>query len=182
MNDFKSTNEYPQESYQTGSTQPPKSYGGIIAILLILVIFLSGIVTILSMMNVHLFRMVKSQDSRDISLLARCNPAQEEALAAQNGDQQATLGITTQEITSFYQHYYDMPQGVCVSQVEPGSDSCAKGLQPGDILTHFNNQPITDPDYLNTLLQAALPGDSVTLTVYRDGTQLQLNVILDAAE
>ena len=63
MNDFKSTNEYPQESYQTGSTQPPKSYGGIIAILLILVIFLSGIVTILSMMNVHLFRMVKSQDS-----------------------------------------------------------------------------------------------------------------------
>ena len=40
--------------YGTGRTRPRKSHGGIIALLLILVIFLSGVVAFLSIMNVRL--------------------------------------------------------------------------------------------------------------------------------
>ena len=42
--------------YGTGNTQPPKNHGGLIALLLIVVIFLSGIVTTLGIMNVQLFK------------------------------------------------------------------------------------------------------------------------------
>ena len=42
--------------YGIGNTQPPKNHGGIIALLLIIVIFLSGIVSALGIMNVQLFK------------------------------------------------------------------------------------------------------------------------------
>ena len=42
--------------YGTGKTDPPKNHGGIIALLLIAVILLSGIVSVLSFLNVQLFQ------------------------------------------------------------------------------------------------------------------------------
>ena len=45
-----------ESSWQTGSTNPPKSRGGLAAVLLVLVIFLSGIVTVLGILNVKLFQ------------------------------------------------------------------------------------------------------------------------------
>ena len=42
--------------YRNGSTKPPKNRGGIIAVLLIAVIMLCGIVTVLSFLNIRLFK------------------------------------------------------------------------------------------------------------------------------
>ena len=42
--------------YGTGSTQPPKSRGGLVAALLIAVIFLTGIVTVLGILNIRLVK------------------------------------------------------------------------------------------------------------------------------
>ena len=47
--------------YGTGKTQPPKSYGGIVAVLCVLVIFLCGLVTVLSILNIRLFRQLNAQ-------------------------------------------------------------------------------------------------------------------------
>ena len=47
--------------FGTGNTMPPKSHSGIIALLLILVIFLSGIVSLLSFMNIKLFHQLSEQ-------------------------------------------------------------------------------------------------------------------------
>ena len=47
--------------YGTGRTRPRKSHGGIIALLLILVIFLSGVVAFLSIMNVRLLNQLGDQ-------------------------------------------------------------------------------------------------------------------------
>ena len=40
-----------RDSYQTGKTVPPKNYQGLITVLLILIIFLGGIVSALSMLK-----------------------------------------------------------------------------------------------------------------------------------
>ena len=52
-----------QGIYRTGSTRPPKSHGGIIAVLLTLVILLTGITTILGLVNIRLFRQVNEAEA-----------------------------------------------------------------------------------------------------------------------
>ena len=42
--------------YETGHTRPPKSRGGLIAVLLICMIFLTGLVTVMGLMNIRMFR------------------------------------------------------------------------------------------------------------------------------
>ena len=54
-----------ESSWQTGSTIPPKSRGGIVAVLLVLVIFLSGIVTVLGILNVKLFHQLRQQEQQE---------------------------------------------------------------------------------------------------------------------
>ena len=49
-------------SWQTGSTQPPKDRGGTMALLLILIIFLCGIITVLGILNVRLFTQLQSRE------------------------------------------------------------------------------------------------------------------------
>ena len=56
-----------QDSYETGSTKPPKSRGGIIALLLIAVIFLGGISSALGIMNIKLFRQLRENGNSDMS-------------------------------------------------------------------------------------------------------------------
>ena len=56
MNDHKQNMEpWDQDSYETGSTRPPKNHGGIIALLLITVIILLGVSTVMGVLNIRLF-------------------------------------------------------------------------------------------------------------------------------
>ena len=59
MEQEKITTEYPEpveQTYQTGShPQPPKSYGGLVAMLFGVVILLCGLTTALSVMNIRMF-------------------------------------------------------------------------------------------------------------------------------
>ena len=48
--------------YGTGRTDPPKSRTGLMAVLLILVIFLTGIVTVLGVLNIRLFRQLSARE------------------------------------------------------------------------------------------------------------------------
>jgi len=63
MDENKSYRREPGEpgKYETGRTRPPKSHNGLIAILLVVVIFLSGLVSFLGVLNVKLFAELKAQ-------------------------------------------------------------------------------------------------------------------------
>ena len=54
--------------YGTGPTEPPKSRGGLVALLLILVIFLCGIVTVLGILNVRLFAQLKTMSEPKLAI------------------------------------------------------------------------------------------------------------------
>lgn len=62
---YKKNDPWDEEIYGTGNTRPPKNHGGIIALLLITVIFLSGIVSILGLMNVKLFNELKQKTKQE---------------------------------------------------------------------------------------------------------------------
>jgi len=55
-------------TYQTGSTRPPKSRGGLVAFLLVLVILLLGAVTILGVMNIKLFRQLNGDSGQILGI------------------------------------------------------------------------------------------------------------------
>ena len=60
------------DSWQTGSTEPPRNKNGAMALMLILVIFLCGIITVLGILNVQMFRQL--QEKEDISTSIRFIP------------------------------------------------------------------------------------------------------------
>ena len=47
--------------YETGSTKPPKNHRGLIAVLLVVVIFLGGLVSVLGVVNIRLFAQLNAQ-------------------------------------------------------------------------------------------------------------------------
>lgn len=54
--------------YGTGPMEPPKSRGGIVALLLILVIFLCGLITVLGILNIRLFKQLSTQEETPLSI------------------------------------------------------------------------------------------------------------------
>ena len=65
---FREPEPWDDESWQTGSTQPPKDRGSSMALLLILIIFLCGIITVLGIMNVKLFTQLQSREEASASI------------------------------------------------------------------------------------------------------------------
>jgi len=89
----------------------------------------------------------------------------------------ATLGFTVEQVSAFDQLYYKVPAGLYISAADPDVP-----VQPGDILLRFADQRLGDPNSLQQLLRGYHPGDTVNLTVYREGKELQLQLTLKEEE
>ena len=71
MDDYRNHQEpWDPSIYGTGRTRPPKSHGGTIAVLLVIVIFLGGLVSVLGILNVKLFTQLKNQAKEPDNSLA----------------------------------------------------------------------------------------------------------------
>lgn len=88
------------------------------------------------------------------------------------------LGLEVQSISPFDRLYYRLPQGLYITDVVAGSDAANKDIQAGDILLKLNGRQAYDAESLRELLFTLHPGDTVELTLYRNGSQFKVNVIL----
>ena len=52
------------------------------------------------------------------------------------------------------------------------------GLEPGDLLTQVEGQPVVDPQTAVNLISAVAPGGSVKLKIIRDGGEQTLSAIV----
>lgn len=165
-------------TYQTGRTQPPKRYGGLIAFLIGLVILLSGISTALSIMNLKLYWQLNTTETTPQVAFSRSedSPQPTEAVHEEVQELQAHLGISGTVIPDVYQRYYKLPNGIYVSQVTSGSEAQEKGMVAGDIILEINGHAIRDGLFLNLLAKRLDPGDPVTLLLYRSGSQVELTL------
>ena len=166
-------------TWQTGRTQPPKRYVGLVSILLVLVILLSGISTALSIMNIKLYRKLSdAQNSAPMTFSRSADAAPQPTEAADHEEireLQIHLGISGTLIPPVYQRYYKLPSGIYVSRVTDNSDAQIKGMVAGDIITAIDGEPIGQ-DLPEGWFHELQTGDTVTLTVYRSGTLMEMSL------
>ena len=74
---------------------------------------------------------------------------------------------------------YGVPAGAEILVVTPGLCGEEAGLQAGDIVTQINDTTVSNGSDLINAVANYSPGDTVTLTVYRTGETLTLQVTLD---
>jgi len=164
------------DTYQTGRTQPPKHYSGIIAILLVLVILLSGIATAPSILNFKLFAQLNQQHSTPQVAFSRSADTPESA--GQEEDVELPgLGISGTVIPRVYQRYYKLPNGFYVTRVFTDGQAAKKGLLAGDIITAVNGTAITDSDSARAFLESLTPGQELVMTLYRNGSSVTATLI-----
>ena len=93
-----------------------------------------------------------------------------------------SLGFTGSTVSRLEQAWYQLPAGVLIQQVAPGSNAEEAGLAEGDVLIAIDDVRITDAQSLETALYAYNAGDSVQLIIYRDHRQYSATLTLEEAE
>jgi S1-C subfamily serine protease len=136
------------------------------------------------------------EDTLRVTLNARPRPETPRGRAGRGAVGGAWLGIVGHTITPQIAQAMRLSanqRGVLVEKVERGSPAEQAGLRGndktvvvdgrrvsvgGDIIVAFDDQPVTQLQDLQTLIQRAQPGQAVKLTIVRQGKRMQLQVTL----
>ncbi|MBL9129909.1 MAG: PDZ domain-containing protein, partial [Verrucomicrobiaceae bacterium] len=129
------------------------------------------------------------RNGKKLTLTATLEALPEEALAEvgprgiprSGGQPQATTelvtGVTVQSLSPALRDRYDVPKnvdGIIVTKVDPNSRAAAMGVEEGDVITHINRQPATNPAEARALAKGS--DTTVLLRVFRKGDTMLLMV------
>jgi S1-C subfamily serine protease len=97
----------------------------------------------------------------------------------------ARLGISGRTVTPADAKTLGIDHGVLVASVQSGSSADKAGLQSpsngtGDVITAIDGKPMATFDDLANYIDTKTVGDKVTITVHRDGKDLQLTATLES--
>lgn len=81
------------------------------------------------------------------------------------------LGITGKVVSEYQSKMFGVPQGIIISEIADESDLEAQGVTENDIITKVNGTQITSFSNLQTELNKLNPGDTATLTIYRQASK-----------
>ena len=171
--------------FGTGKTEPPRSHSGIIALLLILVIFLSGIVSLLSFMNIKLFHQLSQQNKQlenhapmavtDLGILPTGETPPEEEPEVQHDQEDMSL-----KLNGSPQSVDNIPENGALSWQEiyeknnPSVVSIAVETENGPLT---GSGVIVSPQgYIVTTCHLAQQASTITVTCY-DGASFDAHVV-----
>jgi serine protease Do len=92
-----------------------------------------------------------------------------------------TLGISGENISSFYAQYYNVPEGFIVRSVEEGSAAEEAGIQVNDMIVGIQGELISTIEEFNEIKSEYKAGDTITVSVYRNDNIVDLEVTLGEA-
>lgn len=89
------------------------------------------------------------------------------------------LGVQARQLTPQAVRRIGLSQtnAMIITHIQIGSPAHTAGLQPGDIITHIHNRPISDGYHATNLIADLRPGDPVHLRVFRNGQLLETTAI-----
>ena len=89
-----------------------------------------------------------------------------------------TIGITAGPVSAEAMELYGLPAGVYVATVNENADAYLKGVRPGDVITEVNGTPVTTVAEVNAIKDGLAVGDTLTLTLWREGETFTLDIAL----
>lgn len=85
------------------------------------------------------------------------------------------LGVSITDVSQETQSY-GLPQGAAIKEVVADSPAEKAGLEVNDIITKADDTEITGSSDLKRFVSGCAAGDTVTLTVYRQGESIELTL------
>lgn len=94
----------------------------------------------------------------------------------------AYLGVSMASSDSYGYSSNTSVEGVLVAQVYDGTAAADAGIQQGDIITAFDGETVTSPSDLQLDVRKKNPGDTVEITLVRNGQEMTVSVTLGSDE
>ncbi len=85
------------------------------------------------------------------------------------------IGITVIPVDRTVSERFDIPRGLYVCDVERSSDAWTQGVRPDDIILKVNGLEVRSSSELIAIRDSLSVGDSLDVTLWRDGQQLRLS-------
>ncbi len=94
------------------------------------------------------------------------------------------LGVNMQPLTTELARSMNLPdsRGALVSDVQADGAAAKAGIQPGDVIRRFNGTAISATSDLPPMVGALPPGSKVTLGIWRDGRERNIDAVLGEPE
>ena len=92
----------------------------------------------------------------------------------------AALGVMVRDVDQQTAIYYGLPMGAYVSEVMADSAAEKAGIQARDIIIAIGDDSVTSLNELTRVLEKYNGGDETTVTVWRGGREITLDITLDA--
>ena len=92
----------------------------------------------------------------------------------------AALGVMVHDVDQETAVYYGLPMGAYVAEVNDGSAAAKAGLQARDIIIGIGEDQVTSLNELSRVLEKYSGGEDTTITVWRGGREVTMNITLDA--
>ena len=92
------------------------------------------------------------------------------------------IGISGRDVDAETASQYGLVEGIYVVSVEEYSPAETAGIQAGDVIIAINGTEVTTIDELNEIKNTYEIGDTVTLTIVRDGSEQEVSVTLGESE
>ena len=91
------------------------------------------------------------------------------------------IGITSMRVTRNLARYYRLPvkEGVIVVQIEPFSPADNADIRKGDIIEEIDENKVEEPSQISAHIHKKHVGDTVTMTINRNGKQIQVSLQLE---
>ncbi len=91
----------------------------------------------------------------------------------------AYLGVSVSDMDPAAASYYGLPTGAYVQEATEGYAAAKAGVQEKDIIVDLGGIKIGTVNDLTRALRSFKAGDQTTITVFRSGRELKLNITLD---
>lgn len=93
------------------------------------------------------------------------------------------FGFSVEELGARVMLYYSLPGRLYIRSVEPTSDAYRQGIRSGDIITAIEGVKVSTLDEFNLVKNEYVAGQSVSLTIFREGQELTVQVeLMDRAD